>query len=155
MMETVEYLLSQKWENTFLNETFFEALVYLRGKDLHASNFFRETPIFLVDHPKLKLSNSDALVVNQENVDKKMIFVFKDELIKQLNNLSFNNTKQIENEMSKYIEKIGLNVMKENNDKNVVISHDTFVELLKSANLHKTIENLDLDKKSNKNKKLK
>ncbi len=57
--------------------------------------------------------------------------------------------------MSKYIEKIGLNVMKENNDKNVVISHDTFVELLKSANLHKTIENLNLDKKSNQNKKLK
>ena len=76
-------------------------------------------------------------------------------LWKQLNNLSFNNTKQIENEMSKYIEKIGLNVMKENNDKNVVISHDTFVELLKSANLHKTIENLNLDKKSNQNKKLK
>ena len=48
MMETVEYLLSQKWENTFLNETFFEALVYLRGgKNLHASNFFRETPIFV------------------------------------------------------------------------------------------------------------
>lgn len=163
-MEQVEYLLSNKWDNAFLNEIFIESLIYLRNdkgqnaseKDLDKSNFFRETPIFLVDHPKLNLYNSDALVVGKDNPnDKTMVFIFKDGLTKELNNLYIHDTKDVEAQIIKYIEKVGLNVMKENNEKHVVISKNIFIELLKNANLNNTIENLNLQKNLDKKFKLK
>lgn len=162
-MEQEEQLLSNKWENSYLHEVFNESLQFLRRKKINYTNeenfketdFFKNTPIFLVDHPKLNLYHADVLVVSKDSTDDRtMIFVFKDGLTEELNKQSLPESKEVVEKVHQYIEKVGLDVMRGQHKSHVIISKDIFVELLKSANLDNVVEKLDLEKTLSKKLKM-
>lgn len=151
--ENKQQLLSDQWDNVYLNEAFHESLLVLRNKnngsekDFNETQFFRETPVFLIDHPTLSKYNTDALIVNTDN-EKKMVFVFKQGLVEELNKYELPESSDVVAKVTQYVQKTGLNAMNNVSDNNIIISKDTFVELLQSAKLDEIVTKLGLSEKS-------
>lgn len=157
-------LLSDKWDNAYLNEALHESLMSLRGQfatngsdsTSKAHEYFTKTPIYLVDHPTLSNYNTNALIVDTSDTSQKkqMIFIFKDGLVNSLNKHDLPDTSDVAKKIYKYVEKIGMNAMNDNNKNSVTISKDVFIEVLKSAKLDSVIDALDLEKSHSKKPKV-
>lgn len=155
-----QQLLSNNWANSYLNNGFNTSLMFLRRSRLKISTqefkegeYFRETPIFLSDNPKLEQYHTDVLIVtSMENQKQKdMIFIFKHGLVNELNKYQLPERLDVDEKMTEYVEKIGLNAMNMENT-NVRISQELFIELLKNAHLEHLIDSLGLvSKKITKN----
>ena len=152
-----QQLLSDNWENAYLNEALHNSLMYLRqpkpnstAQEFNESEYFRTTPVFLIDHPTLNKYNADVLIVNNSDNEKQknMIFIFKEGLVKELNKYQLPDSEDVAHKITEYIHKSGINAMNAENDNNVIISKDVFIELLKSANLENIVKTLSLEQKS-------
>lgn len=150
-------LLSDNWMNTYLNESLQKSLICLRRpkikyteQEFNESEYFRKTPVFLIDHPTLNKYNTDVLIVNNTDNEnqKNMIFIFKEGLVKELNKHQLPDSEDVDDKITEYVYKSGVNAMNAENNNNVIISKDVFIELLKSANLENIVKTLGLEQKS-------
>lgn len=148
-------LLSDKWDNAFLNEMTQEGLMYCRRSRLNVTKseveeieFFRSNAFFLVDHPALQNLNADVISVEANN--RQLVFMNKTALVNELNKYDLPDTSDIIVKVSEYVGKVGKNAMSGQNVLNV--SNEDFTKLLKGANLDNVVEILDLERNNVKSK---
>lgn len=148
----MEKLLSDKWDNAFLNQMVHEGLLSTRNskstdneQQQKESDYMRATFLTLVDHPQLSKFQCDVLVVtdNRNNTQRDLIFVLKEGLIKSLENQPLPETSDVSNKVTSYIKEVASNAM---NNKYMKINVEDFTALLKHSNLQNIVDILDLEK---------
>lgn len=152
----MDKLLSDKWDNSFLNEMVHDALMYCRRETVKPSEeqfqqteYMRSTFLVLVDHPQMKKFNTDVVVVadNRNSISRDLVFVLKDGLVNNLDKQHLPEKEDTALKVIEYISEVGKNAM---GNKYAKVSLEDFTALLKHANLQNVIDVLELEKKSSK-----
>lgn len=144
----MDKLLSNKWDNSFLNEAMHESMIHCRRDRFTNSpsaaaeiEFFRTNSFYLVDHPAMQKLNSDVIVVESNN--RSLIFMNKSGLVNELEKHSLPDANDVVMKVTEYTLECGRNVM---NNKDILnISSQDFTTLLKEANLDNMVKILELE----------
>lgn len=143
----MENLLSNKWDNAFLNQTVQDCLLVMRHQNLNTTEeqfneitFCQSTPFYLVDNKIFNKFNTSALVV--ENSGQDIVLMVKDNLINELNKYSLPDTQDVNQQVLLEMKNIIKDVR---NDNCVKIAKEDFVTLLEINKLSHITQLLNLD----------
>lgn len=140
----MENLLSNKWDNAFLNESFHEAILDTRivnGKieDRLLIDFARTTGIYLVDNTKLQqLSNTNIFVGDN------IILVSKEKLVNSFEGKDTTNIKDVNEAVAQYVAFVVRNAF--NNKDITTVTPQKFVDFLNTNDLSHVAVKLGLEK---------
>lgn len=152
------YLLSEKWENIFLNDMFNDGLMYFRRQIISGSEkqyqkmqYNRANPFYLVDHDLFKQFDTDTLVVKDEKRNIDIIFMLKDHLANRLNEQKITTQEDI---VQIVFAQMKGSLKKARNDTAPQISSEDFESILEKNELYRVIEVLGFNENQQNTKKI-